>query len=147
MKTWTTQTWVAGSPEDVLQILTEPDAIARWAPIPFEVLELDGERLEAGTRARVSGSLIGRTIEFDVEIHEAAENRLSLVASGPLSIGAEYRLFPVDGGSEVRASVSVTGRGLFGGVLARACEAVLAAGALSASVSRIGRQLEPALAA
>ena len=144
MKTWTTETWVAGAPEHVLELLTEPDAIARWAPIPFELLALDGERLVAGTRARVSGALAGRRLEFDVEIHEADEERLSLVANGLVSIGAEYRLAPADGGSAVRASVSVSGRGLLGGTLARAFEAVLASGALRASVTRIGRELEPA---
>ena len=75
MKTWTTATWVAGAPEQVLELFTQPDAIARWAPIPFEVLDLDGARLVAGTRARVSGALAGRRLEFDVEIHEADEER------------------------------------------------------------------------
>jgi hypothetical protein len=146
MKTWTTETWVAGAPEHVLELLTEPDAIARWAPIPFELLALDGERLVAGTRARVSGALAGRRLEFDVEIHEADEERLSLVANGPVSIAADYELAAADGGSDVRASVSVRGSGLLGCGLARAFEAVLAAGALRASVARIGRELEPALA-
>ena len=146
MKTWTTETWVGGTPEEVLELLTEPDAIARWAPIPFELLDLDGERLVTGTRARVSGALAGRRLEFDVEIHEADEERLSLIANGLVSIGAEYRLAPADGGSDVRASVSVSGRGLLGGTLARAFGAVLASGALPASVARIGRELEPALA-
>jgi carbon monoxide dehydrogenase subunit G len=146
MRIWTTETRVAGPPERVLRLLTEPDAIARWAPIPFEVHDLDGPRLEPGTRARVSGTLAGRRMEFDVEIHEADERRVSLVANGPVSIGAEYQLAPADGGSEVRASVSVSGRGLLGGVLARAFETVLAAGALRAGVARIGRELEPALA-
>ena len=146
MKTWTTETWLAGAPEEVLELLTEPDAIARWAPIPFELLDLDGARLQQGTRARVSGALAGRRLEFDVEIREADEERLSLVANGLVSIGAEYRLAPADGGSAVRASVSVSGRGLLGGTLARAFEAVLASGALRASVARIGHELEPALA-
>jgi hypothetical protein len=148
MKTWTTETWVAGAPDEVIELLTEPDAIARWTPIPFELLDLDGERLETGTRARVRGSLAGRSMEFDVAIREAAPDCLSLVATGPVWIGAEYLLSERDGGSALQASVSVSGRGLIGGVLARACEAVLAAGALSASVSRIGRELElqPALA-
>ena len=144
MKTWTTETWLAGAPEEVLELLTEPDAIARWAPIPFELLDLDGARLQQGTRARVSGALAGRRLEFDVEIHKADERRLSLVAHGPVSIGAEYVLAPADGGSDVRASVSVSGHGLLGGTLARAFEAVLASGALRASVTRIGRELEPA---
>ena len=108
------------------------------------MLDLDGERLVAGTRGRVSGALAGRRLEFDVEIHEADEERLSLVADGLVSIGAEYVLAPADGGSDIRASVSVSGRGLLGGTLARAFEAVLASGALRASVTRIGRELEPA---
>ena len=146
MKTWTTETWVAGAPDEVLELLTEPDAIARWAPIPFELLDLDDERLVAGAHARVTGAFAGRRLEFDVEIHEADEERLSLVAHGPVSIGAEYVLAPAEGGSDVRASVSVSGRGLLGGMLARAFETVLAAGALPASVARIGRELEPARA-
>ena len=144
MKTWTTETWVTGAPDEVLELLTEPDAIARWAPIPFELLDLDDERLVAGAHARVTGAFAGRRLEFDVEIHEADEERLSLVADGLVSIGAEYVLAPADGGSDIRASVSVSGRGLLGGMLARAFETVLAAGALPASVARIGRELEPA---
>jgi Polyketide cyclase / dehydrase and lipid transport len=147
MTTWTTQTWLAGPPETVLDLLTEPESIARWAPIPFEVLDLDGPRLECGTHARVRGVLAGRSMAFDVHIRAADAERLELVADGPVSIGAEYLLAPVDGGSDVTASVSVSGHGLLGGVLARAVEAVLAAGALRASVARIGDALEPALAA
>ena len=95
MKTWTTETRVAGAPEPVLEVLTE---------------------------------------------------RPSLVANGLVSIGAEYLLAPADGGSDVRVSVSVSDRGLLGTVPAPAFEAVLAAGALRASVARIGRELEPPLA-
>jgi hypothetical protein len=146
MKTWTTETWMAGPPAKVLHLLTEPDAIARWAPIPFEVLDLDGARFESGTRARVRAVLAGRRMEFDVEIHEADEEGVSLLATGPVSIGAVTQLAPVDGGSDFRTSVSVRGRGLMGGVAARVVESVLAAGILRASVARIGRELEPVLA-
>jgi hypothetical protein len=139
--------WLGGMPEEILELLTEPDAIARWAPIHFEVLDLDGDRLESGTHARVSGRLAGRQLEFDVDIQEAQFGRLSLIATGPIAIDAEYLLRPAAGGSQVRASVSVSGRGFVGGMLARAAEALLSAGALRASVARIGRELEPALAA
>ncbi len=147
MRTWTTEMWLAGMPEQVLELLTEPAAIARWAPVGFELLALDEERLRAGSRARVRGGLGGRELEFDVVIREANDGCLSLVASGPISIDAEYTLSPVDGGSEVHASVSVSGRGLIGGVLARAIEALLAAGALRGSVARMAQELEPAIAA
>jgi hypothetical protein len=105
------------------------------------VLELDGERLRAGSHPRVSGGLAGRQLEFVVDIREAQPRRVFLVAAGPVSIDAEYLLRPARGGSSVRASVSVSGCGLIGGALARATDALLAAGVLRASVARIGREL------
>src|SRR5947199_1971614 len=107
MSTWTAEAWLAGMPEEILDVLTSPAAIARWAPIEFEVLEFDGDCLGAGANVRVRGRLAGRKLEFDVEIHEAHAERLSLVANGPLSIYAEYLLRPVGEGSGLQASVSV----------------------------------------
>jgi hypothetical protein len=148
MRTWTTQTTVTGLPDEVLAMLTEPDAIARWTPVPFELIDLATDRLVAGSRARVRGRLAGRTLEFDVEVLAADDDRLALVASGPISIGVEYALRPAAAGeSELRASVSVRGSGLIGRVLAQATEALLAAGALDLAVSRIGRELTPAMPA
>ncbi len=147
MRTWTTQTTVTGLPDEVLALLTEPDAIARWTPVPFELIDLDTSRLVAGSRARVRGRLAGRTLEFDVEVLVADDERLALIATGPISIDVEYALRPAVGGSELRASVSVRGSGLIGRVLAQATDALLAAGALDRAVSQIGRQLKPALAA
>ena len=147
MRTWTTHTTVTGLPDEVLALLTRPDAIARWTPVPFELIELDTDRLVAGSRARVRGRLAGRTLEFNVEVLVADDERLALVATGPISIDVEYALRPAAEGSELRASVSVRGSGLIGRVLAQATDALLAAGALDLAVSRIGRQLTPALAA
>jgi hypothetical protein len=147
MRTWTTQTTVAGLPDEVLAMLTEPEAIARWTPVPFALVDLDTDRLVAGSRARVLGRLAGRTLEFDVEVLAADHERLALVATGPISIDVEYKLRPAGRRSEVRASVSVRGNGLLGRILAQATDALLAAGALNVAVSRIGRELEPAQAA
>ena len=146
MRTWTTQTTVTGLPDEVLAMLTEPDAIARWTPVPFELIDLDTDRLVSGSRARVRGRLAGRTLEFDVEVLAADDERLALRATGPISIDVEYALRPPGEGSELRASVSVRGSGLIGRVLAQATDALLAAGALDLAVSRIGRQLKPGLA-
>ena len=137
MRTWTTQTTVTGLPDEVLAMLTEPDAIARWTPVPFEVIDLDTDRLVAGSRARVRGRLAGRTLEFDVEVLAADPERLALVATGPISIDVEYALRPAGGGSELRATVTVRGSGLTGRVLAQATDALLAAGALDRAISRI----------
>ncbi len=146
MRTWTTQTTVAGLPDEVLELLTEPEAIARWAPLPFEVVELEGRRLGAGCRARVRGSLAGRHLEFEVDVFVAQDGRLSLRATGPIAIDVEYLATAVAGGSEVSASVSVSGRGITGRLLAHATDALLAAGALNTAVGRIAREFEPALA-
>jgi hypothetical protein len=77
MRTWETRTTVPGSPSAVLELLTEPDAIARWSPVPFEIVSLGDRRLRTGSRAQVAG------------------------------------------GSDIRASICVEGRGLFGRVLAK----------------------------
>lgn len=114
--------------------------------MPFQLIDLDTDRLVAGSRARVCARLAGRTLEFDVEVLAADDERLALVATGPIPIDVEYALHPAAAGSELRASVSVRGRGLIGRVLAQATDALLAAGAVELAVSRIGRQLKPALA-
>jgi Polyketide cyclase / dehydrase and lipid transport len=142
MRKWETQTTVPGAPSEVLELLTEPAAIARWAPVPFEVVSLDRRRLRAGSRAQVAGRLAGCPVEFDITVFEASGERLALAADGPISIDVQYVLRPVPGGSDVRASVSVDGQGLFGRVLAKATEALLAAGALRTALERLGRQLE-----
>jgi hypothetical protein len=141
MRTWTATTTTAARPEDVLDVLTDPEAAARWAPVPFDVEELDGPRLESGSRARVSGKLAGRRVGFDVEVHEASGRGLSLAARGPVGLDVRYELAPQARGSEVRASVSVLpSGGLAGRLLAEATRALLTAGALQAAVSRIGRE-------
>ena len=147
MRTWTTQTTVTGLPDEVLAMLTEPDAIARWTPVPFELIDLDTDRLVAGSRARVRGRLAGRTLEFDVEVLAADDERLALRATGPISIDVEYALRPAGEGSELRASVSVRGRGLVGRMIAAATTALLAGGALATSMGRLERELGPTAAA
>jgi hypothetical protein len=141
MRTWTATTTTAARPADVLDVLTDPDAITGWAPVPFELEAMDGRRLRAGTTARVRGRLAGRSVGFDVCVQEADERGLSLVADGPVGFDVAYQLAPAGAGSEVRASVSVrSSGGLTGRLLAEATGALLSAGALDAAVSRIGRE-------
>jgi hypothetical protein len=141
MRTWTATTTTAARPAEVLDVLTDPEACARWAPVPFDVDELQGKRLRAGVRARVCGRLAGRSVGFDVVVSEADERGLSLSANGPVGLDVAYELEAIEAGSLVRASVSVRpSRGLAGRLLAEATGALLAAGALEAAVSRIGRE-------
>ena len=121
----------------MLDLLTDPDAASRWAPVPFDVDDLDGERLLAGSRARVSGKLAGRRVGFELEVHEADESGIQLSASGPVAFDVDYRLSRAGCGGEVHASVSVrSGGGLTGRLLAEATGALLTAGALQAALGR-----------
>lgn len=147
MCSWHSNATVPGSPTEILALLTEPDAIARWAPVPFEVVALDGTRLEPGSRARIAGRLAGRSVEFDVDVLSASQERFELVAQGPICLDVKYTLRPSGSSSEVEASIAVDGRGLLGRVLAKATEALLAGGALRMSLERLAGELRPALAA
>ena len=128
-------------------MLTDPSAAARWAPIDFEVSGLDSDRLEAGTRARLSGRLAGVAVAFDVDVLAADADGLELRAAGPVALDVRYDLLPDAGGSEVRASIGVLpGRGIRGVVFAEAMSAVLRAGALHTALARIGREAATAVA-
>ncbi len=143
MATWTAQTTTAGHPDQVLTVLTDPDEIARWAPISFEIVDFDGQRLIAGDKVRVRGALGGPMVQFDVDVAEADDGRLVLTATGPIRLDVKYEAVAIEHGSQVRASVAVSGNGLRGRILARATDALLAGGALSNAVGRIADQFAP----
>jgi polyketide cyclase/dehydrase/lipid transport protein len=142
--TWNARLEMRAPAEHVLDVLTDPEACSRWSPIDFEVEELDGDRLVAGSRARVTGRLAGARVCFDVEVFEDGPERLALRASGPVVLDVDYRFAPVSGQStEVTASVSVgRGRGVLGRMLEPATRGLLAGGALQSAVTRIARTVE-----
>jgi hypothetical protein len=141
---WTAHTRVAGPPDEVLGVLTEPEAISRWSPIDFQLLDFAGARLEPGDRVHVRGCLIGRPLEFEVAVRVADSERLALTASGPVRLDVEYLATECADGSDVYASVAVSGQGLWGRTLAHATETLLAAGALRMALERIAEAVEPA---
>jgi len=149
MAEWTTSTQAKARPGQVLEVLTDPDAIRLWSPIDFDVEDLDGVRLVAGSTARVSGKLAGVRVGFDVEVHEADEDGVALTAHGPIGFDVRYDLVPAVGGSEVTASLSLRrGGGITGRLLSQATAALLSAGALDGAARGIARAAEqPALAA
>lgn len=145
MAQFTTRTTVKAPPGQVLQVLTDPDEIRSWSPIPFELEDLDTRRLTAGSIARVRGSLAGRRVGFDVEVHVADADGLELTAAGPISIDVLYAVAPVEEGSQVTASIGVRGgSGFTGRLLAAATSALLTGGALDLATGRIARAAEAA---
>ena len=142
MKEWTAIATVRARPEAVLDVLTDPEAARRWAPIEFDVDGVRG-RLRSGSRAYVSGRLAGRYVEFEVEVHEAEDGRLHLRADGPIGFDVRYDLRRDDDGAEFDARVSMRpSRGLTGKIVANAASALLSAGALDGAARRIARAAE-----
>jgi hypothetical protein len=150
VREWTATTRANATPEQLLQALTHPEEIRRWSPVDFDLEDLDGRRLAAGTRGRVTGRLAGVTVGFDVEVHAADEDRLELSADGPIGFDVRYDLTGDAAGAELSARVSMRrGGGLTGRLVANATAALLSAGALEGAAGRIARVAEsqPALLA
>jgi hypothetical protein len=140
---WTANTAIGAGPEQVMDILTRPGAIANWAPIPFEVEGLKGGRLETGSRAKVAGSLAGRDLEFDVRVHQADCCNLRLTAVGPfVEMDVEYDIEGLDEWAQVSASIDVKGTGILGRFVAKAVDGYLASGALSAALAQLALAAE-----
>ncbi len=124
-------------------MLTHPEEIRRWSPVAFDLDDLEGRRLAAGTRGRVSGRLAGVRVGFDVEVHAADEARLELSAEGPVSLDVRYEMTGDESGAELSASVSLRrSDGLAGRLVANATAALLSAGALEGAAGRIVRVAE-----
>jgi hypothetical protein len=149
MSEWTATARVNSTPCQVLEVLTHPAKIRSWSPVDFDLEELDGRRLAAGTRGRVTGRVAGVRVGFDVEVRHADEARLELSADGPVGFDVRYDLRPDDDGAEFDARVSVRpSRGITGKLVANAASALLSAGALEGAARRIAEaaELAPATA-
>ena len=144
MSTWTTQAIVDGTPEEVLAVLSDPDCCCRWSPIDFDLEDLDGDRLQTGSFARVAGRVAGVSVSFEIEVLQACDRRLALTARGPMTLEVEYEAFHADAGrAEVWATVTVkASRSLSGRLAAASTEALLRGGALSLALRRIAAEVE-----
>jgi len=126
-----------GDADRVLDLLTDPEAAGLWSPLDFAVEEIDGDRLMAGGRAVLAGRLAGRWVEFELDVFEADDGRLSLQAKGPVTMDVDYEVQQ----QELVARVRVHGgRGIAGRLLSSAVDGVLAAGTLQAAVDAIARE-------
>lgn len=140
---WNSRTDIYASPGDVIHALTDPDAIRRWSPVDFDLEDYDCPTLEEGRVARVIGKVAGVGVAFDVEVTAADSERLTLTASGPVTFDVDYEIEPSGDGAAVQASVDVRGgRGLTGGLVARAARTLLSAGALDGALRRIAGEAE-----
>jgi hypothetical protein len=140
---WTATARAKATREQLLDALTHPEEIRRWSPVDFDLEDLDGLRLAAGTRGRVSGRVAGVRVGFDVEVHSADEATLELSAHGPVGFDVRYDLRGDDACAELSASVSLRpGGGITGRLVANATAALLSAGALDGAAGRIAQVAE-----
>ncbi len=92
MSTHTASQTTTAEPTQVLQVLTDPAACARWAPIQFSTDQPPGEYLHAGSRTKLQGRIAGRNVTFEVDVLAADERGLSLRAAGPVRLEVDYQL-------------------------------------------------------
>ena len=149
---WSARATLSGDAQEVLAALTDPDLIAAWAPVGFELEDPEAGPLHAGSHERVCGSLAGVKAYFDVDVTCAEPGRLELVAEGPLAMDVAYDFHQQGRRVVVEASVGVRHRGgLTGTILRGAVVALLNAGALDRALERLGESVcgcaEPRLVA
>jgi hypothetical protein len=134
---------VSAESRHVLQVLTDPAACGRWAPMAFSTDQAPGERLQAGTRTRLRGRIAGRNVTFEIHVFAADERGLSLRATGPVRFDVDYRLTPAPGRTLIEAQITLaqTG-GMTGALIARATNAMLGAGALRFALRTVAGEAE-----
>jgi uncharacterized protein YndB with AHSA1/START domain len=141
-RVWSASMCVGAAPGEVLDALTDPDAIARWSPVPFELEHLDGRRLRSGSEARITGSAAGVKCAFEVEILRADDEALELRARGPVDMEVAYRLADCAEGTTVQATIALRQRsGITAQVLRAAAAALLNQGALDRALAQLERGL------
>jgi Polyketide cyclase / dehydrase and lipid transport len=140
---WRSRTTVRATPEHVMDTLTDPDACARWSPIPFSLDDSDSARLRPGTTTQVSGRLLGAHVRFSLHTLAADAGRVHLHARGPIDILVDYTLKPDRAGCALDALVSIhPPRSRFGRLVARATGLLLATGTLDHAMDRIAHEAE-----
>jgi hypothetical protein len=144
VKTFEASASIPTEPSRVIELLTDPGTCRSWSPVDFEVEELDGTRLQSGTRARIAGRVAGRRVRFDLSVLEASDRHLALAALGPCEVHARYETERAADGTDVRASISVdSGGGLRARLVSAAAEVLLAGGILGRALERLAEQLGP----
>jgi hypothetical protein len=149
---WSAHVAIPADAGEVLRTLTDPELIATWAPVDFDLERTDGSPLQAGRHERVSGSIAGLSVSFGIEVIRADRSRLELLADGPVTFEVEYRFRQRKDSVAVDASVGIRRKGgLAAQVLRAAAGALLSAGALDHALQRLEesvcKRLGPELAA
>lgn len=133
---------IAASPERVIDVLSDPQAVKRWFPLPCE-FDDDVDRLRAGGSYRTHGRLAGRLLHAELTVLEADGRHIAVRLSGPVVLDLSAELAPEGSGTQARIVASVhSGGGLSGKLLTPAAAGLLRAGALGHTVAAIRSEAE-----
>jgi hypothetical protein len=134
MGTWTSTAVYEGDPKQIIDLLTDIEAIESWSPVPFRIADGPG-RLRSGDEISVEGALLGRSLSFHIDVDQANQDGLSLRARGAFEIDVDYTIDP--SAARVSARVETRAGKPWGRVLASAASALLSAGTLDRCLRRI----------
>jgi len=133
---------IAASPARILEVLSDPESVRRWFPVPFDFRD-DVRRLAAGGTYATTGRLAGRHVHADLRVLEASEQRVKVSLSGHVIFDLDVDLAPNGAGTDADVHVGVrSGGGLSGRLLTPAASAMLRAGALGHTVAAIRGEAE-----
>ena len=133
---------IAAPPARVLAVLSDPEAVKRWFPLPC-AFEEDVDQLRAGEVYKTSGRLAGRSLRADLSVLEADESHIAVRLTGPVVLDLTAVLTPAGTGTDALIKAWVhSGGGLAGKLLTPAASALLLAGALTHTVAAIRAEAE-----
>lgn len=133
---------VAATQGRILDVLSDPEAVRRWFPVPCEFEDEVG-RLQAGKSYRTTGRLAGRHVHAELHVLEADEQRVRVSLVGHVIFDLDVELSPNGSGTDADIRVAVhPGGGLSGRLLTPAASALLRAGALGRTVHAIRAEAE-----
>ena len=141
MREWTATTTIEARPEAMLDVLTDPEACARWAPIPFDVEDLDAAPAvrQPGPRQRQAGRQ-ARGLRRGGPRGDRRPPAPERGRAGRLRRALRPRTRARTAARSGHPSASVLAADSTGRVLASATSALLWAGALQAAISRLARE-------
>ena len=133
---------IAATPQRILEVLSDPDAVKRWFPLPFD-FDDDVGSLRPGGSYGVHGRLAGRSLHARLQVLEGDERHIAVRLTGPVVLDLSAELTGGASGTAARILASVhSGGGLSGKLLTPAAAALLRAGALERSVAAIRAEAE-----
>jgi uncharacterized protein YndB with AHSA1/START domain len=102
-------------PEDVFAYVVDLDTWPLWRTGLYDVHQTTEGALGAGSVISLSGHMMGRDVEMDLEITEYEANRLVGIksATGPVSIHGTFLFEPENGGTRLTLDATAEAGGFF----------------------------------